>query len=108
MSELKIESSFPWYVKKRKDQNYLTVIRDSLDRSICVMCMEMRNKAEFAHFIEAAPDMLRELKFVCQTCESPICAVCGVGKALRKAGAEPEPNPLKKSNAKVNQSNQTR
>lgn len=61
-----------------------------------------------ARIFAAAPDMLRELKFVCQTCESPICAVCGVGKALRKAGTEPEPNPLKKSNAKVNQANQTR
>lgn len=62
-----------------------------------------------ARIFAAAPDMLRELKFVCQNCESPICELCGVGKALRKAGIEPEPNPLKnslkKSNAKVNQEN---
>lgn len=55
-----------------------------------------------ARIFAAAPYMLRELKFVCQTCESPICAVCGVGKALLKAGIKPEPNSLKKSNAKVN------
>ena len=44
-----------------------------------------------ARIFAAAPDILRELKFVCKICDTHICELCGVGKALRKAGTEPEP-----------------
>lgn len=98
MNELKFESAFPWYVEKRKDQNYLTVIRDSLDRSICVMCMEMRDKTDIAHFIEAAPDMYEALQKI-QEVELAIAQeyrvqaedseiYCIAEKALRKARNE--------------------
>lgn len=100
MTEIKIESSFPWHVERRKDQNYLTVIKDSLDRSICVMCMEMRDKTEFAHFIEAAPDMYEALQKI-QEVELAIAQehrvqaedseiYCIAEKALRKARNENE------------------
>ena len=100
--ELEFASAFPWYVEKRKDQNYLTVIKDSIDRAICVMCIGMRNKTDIAHFIEAAPDMYEALQKI-QEVELAIAQehrvqaedseiYCIAEKALRKARVESEEN----------------
>ena len=42
------------------------------------------------NLIAAAPDMYKELQFVCKMCDAPICVLCGIGKALRKARGESE------------------
>lgn len=83
----------PWTALiQGKDSAYIDVI-DKNGRFICG-CFENIPREEEpianATLIAAAPDMYKELQFFCKICDAHICALCGIGKVLRKASGESE------------------
>jgi hypothetical protein len=90
MSEPKFTPG-PWHVTKGNQSFYFVFGKDGCVIADFQHCTTSEEEQEFnAHLIKAAPEMYKELQFVCKICDTHICKLCGVGKVLRKARGESE------------------
>jgi len=86
----------PWTAVQHGDGIYTWTIRgndEMEERTLAIVGVGtpnlQRDKANM-HLISAAPEMYKELQSFCKICDTHICALCGIGKVLRKARGESE------------------
>lgn len=92
MSEAKFTPG-PWEVKFSmcEDMTFVSIEKENHKTIAEVFLNDNEDEQEAnAYLIKAAPDMYKELQFFCKICDTHICALCGIGKVLRKARGESE------------------